>query len=138
MPPGMRVESQIFRIPKFYCLQQSINKLLSGKEMLACPEAIQAVRKEASGLESKGIWDVSTAREAEAVKEEACRSGRKVHLGSLRSICSIKFVELAKHLQIYQGRLVYRGDCATDEWGAAALFQGMATSVPTSLPRTLL
>ena len=58
-----------------------------------------------------------------------------IHLGSLMSICSIKFAELAKSLQIYKGRLVYRGDCAKDEWGAAALYQEMAAS-PTSVTTT--
>ena len=51
------------------------------------------------------------------------------------SICSIKFAELAKHLQVHKGRLVYRGDCAKDEWGAAALYQEMAVS-PTSVQTT--
>ncbi|OLP74444.1 hypothetical protein AK812_SmicGene46014, partial [Symbiodinium microadriaticum] len=36
------------------------------------------------------------------------------------SAASIKFWELAKHLQKVKGRIVYRGDCAKDEEGAAA------------------
>ena len=48
------------------------------------------------------------------------RTGTKVHFGTLMSAASIKFWELAKHLQKVKGRIVYRGDCAKDEEGAAA------------------
>ena len=78
--------------------------------MLQTPEAMNTVKKEAAGLESKGTWDNTTVREQDAIKEEARRKGMTIHLGSLMSICSIKFAELAKHLQIYKGMLVYRGE----------------------------
>ena len=103
--------------------------------MLALLEAMQAVRKEASGLEAKETWDTTTVRECEAFKGKARRSGMSTYLGSLMSICSIKFAELAKHLQIYKGRLLYRRDYAKDEWGAAALHQELAAS-PTSVTTT--
>ena len=48
------------------------------------------------------------------------------------SICSIKFAELARDLQLLKGRIVYRGDSAKDEWGAAAIYQELAAS-PTSI-----
>ena len=64
--------------------------------MLADPDALKAVRKEADGLEKKGTWDFSTVREKDAVAEEAKKKGYKVHLGNLMSICSIKFAELAR------------------------------------------
>ena len=103
--------------------------------MLALPEAMQAVRKEAAGLEAKGTWDTTSVRECDAIKSEARKSGMIIHLGSLMSIRSIKFAELARHFQIYKGRLFYRGDCAKDEWGAAALYQELAAS-PTSVTTT--
>ena len=103
--------------------------------MLQTPEAINAIMKDAAGLEAKGTCDKTIVREQEAMKTEARRTGMTFHLGSLMSICSIKFAELAKHLQIYKGRLVYRGDCAKDEWGAAALYQERAAS-PTSVATT--
>ena len=100
--------------------------------MLADPDALKAVRKEADGLESKGTWDLGSVRECDAVREEAKKKGVKIHLGNLMSICSIKFAELARDLQILKGRIVYRGDCAKDEWGAAAIYQELAAS-PTSI-----
>ena len=48
------------------------------------------------------------------------------------TICSVKFAELAEHLRVLKGRIVYRGDNARDEWGAPALYQELAAS-PTSI-----
>ena len=43
-----------------------------------------------------------------------------------------KFNELAKHLQKMKGRIVYRGDCAKDEEGAAAVYRELGAN-PTSV-----
>ena len=48
------------------------------------------------------------------------------------TIASIKFYELAKHLQKVKGRIVYRGDCAKDEEGAAAVYRELGAN-PTSV-----
>ena len=45
---------------------------------------------------------------------------------------SIKFYELAAHLQKMKGRIVYRGDCAKDEHGSAAVYQELGAN-PTSV-----
>ena len=109
-----------------------VTKLLSRTEMLNTPEALQAVREEAAGLEEGGCWDKDTVREHADVKAEARRTGVKVHFGQLMTIASIKFHELAKHLQKMKGRIVYRGDCAKDEMGAAAVYQELGAN-PTSV-----
>merc|ERR1711973_828844 len=82
-----------------------VTQLLSRQEMLKDPDALAAVRKEADGLLSKGTWDLSTVRELTELKEDAKRTGKPIHLGSLMSICSIKFAEMARehHLLIYRG-----------------------------------
>ena len=100
----------------------AVTKLLSHAEMLADPAALKAVQDEARGLEAAGTWDLSSVREYADVKAEAKRSGISVYFGQLMSIASIKFWELAKHLQKTKGRIVYRGDCAKDEHGAAAVY----------------
>jgi len=112
-----------------------VTQLLSRHEMLKDPDAVAAVRKEADGLLSKGTWDLSTVKELEALKAESKRTGEPVHLGSLMSICSIKFAEMAREHQLLKGRVVYRGDCARDEWGAAAVYQEMSAS-PTTIQAT--
>ena len=109
-----------------------VTQLLSRKEMLSDPEALKAVRKEADGLEQAGTWDNSTVTELSEVVRKAKETGESVHLGHLMSICSIKFAELAKELQVYKGRIVYRGDNARDEYGTAAVYQELAAS-PTSI-----
>ena len=48
------------------------------------------------------------------------------------TISPIKFSELAAHLRKHTGRIVYRGDCAKDEYGAAAVYQELGAN-PTSV-----
>ena len=80
--------------------------------LLASPEALAALRSEADGLRAVPVWDETNPREYADVQKEAKSSGAKVHFGRLMTIVSIKFYELAKHLQKLKGRIVYRGDCA--------------------------
>ena len=109
-----------------------VTKLLSRAEMLASPEALAAVRAEADGLRSVPTRDEDHPREFEDVRSESRKSGMKVHFGKLMTIASIKFYELAKHLQKMKGRIVYRGDCAKDEEGAAAVYRELGAN-PTSV-----
>ena len=109
-----------------------VTRLLSRAEMLASPEALEAVRPEATGLEKAGVWDLNSVREYDQVAAEARRSSVKVHFGQLMSLASVKFAELAKHLQKMKGRIIYRGDCAKDEHGAAAVYQELGAN-PTSV-----
>ena len=109
-----------------------VTKLLSRAEMLASPEALAAIRSEADGLRSVPVWDEQRPREFKDVQSEARTSGTKVHFGKLMTIASIKFYELAKHLQKVKGRIVYRGDCAKDEEGAAAVYRELGAN-PTSV-----
>ena len=109
-----------------------VTKLLSRSEMLASSEALQAIKEEADGLGNAGVWDLSAVREQGEVAAEARRTHTKVHFGQLMTIASFKFFELAKHLQKVKGRIVYRGDCARDEYGAAAVYQELGAN-PTSV-----
>ena len=109
-----------------------VTKLLSRTEMLNDPRALKAIREEADGLETAGTWDLNSVREHQEVKDEARESGVSVHFGQLMTIASIKFFELAQHLQKMKGRIVYRGDCAKDEHGAAAVYQELGAN-PTSV-----
>ena len=109
-----------------------VTRLLSRAEMLASPEALGAVRLEATGLEKAGVWDLNSVREYDQVAAEVRRSSIKVHFGQLMSLASVKFAELAKHPQKMKGRIVYRGDCAKDEHGAAAVYQELGAN-PTSV-----
>ena len=109
-----------------------VTKLLSRTEMLASPEALTAVRKEAEGLVNAGTWDLNSVRGQADVRSEAKKSGISVHFGQLMTIASIKFYELASHLQKMKGRIVYRGDYAKDEHGSAAVYQELGAN-PTSV-----
>ncbi|CAE6942204.1 RE1 [Symbiodinium sp. CCMP2592] len=109
-----------------------VTKLLSRAEMLSSPEALNAVKQEADGLRAVPVWDETNPQEYASVQAQARRTGTKVHFGKLMSIASIKFWELAKHLQKVKGRIVYRGDCAKDEEGAAAVYRELGAN-PTSV-----
>ncbi|CAE7028491.1 GIP [Symbiodinium sp. CCMP2592] len=109
-----------------------VTKLLSRAEMLSSPEALKAVKQEADGLRAVPVWDETNPQEYASVQAQARRTGTKVHFGKLMSIASIKFWELAKHLQKVKGRIVYRGDCAKDEEGAAAVYRELGAN-PTSV-----
>ena len=109
-----------------------VTKLLSRAEMLASPEALAAAGAEADGLRSVPTWDENNPREFEDVRSESRKSGIKVHFGKLMTIASIKFYELAKHLQKMKGRIVYQGDCAKDQEGAAAVYRELGAN-PTSV-----
>ena len=127
--------SDILGIPKGKpCAEvnAAVTKLLSRAEMLSSPEALQAVKAEADGLVAKGTWDLSSVREQDEVRSEAKATGTSVHFGQLMTIASIKFHELAKHLQKVKGRIVYRGDAAKDELGFAAVYQELGAN-PTSV-----
>ena len=109
-----------------------VAKLLSRSEMLSDPRALEAIKAEADGLVKAGTWDLDSVREKDAVRAEAKASGVSVHFGQLMTIASIKFFELAQHLQKMKGRIMYRGDCAKDEHGAAAAYQELGAN-PTSV-----
>ena len=80
--------------------------------MLSSPEAIDAIRAEARGLEEVGAWDLNSVRERDDVASESRRAGVKVHFGQLMSIASQKFAGLAEHLRKMKGRIVSRGTLA--------------------------
>ena len=101
-----------------------VTKLLSRSS----PEALAAVRAEADGLRSVPTWDEDNPGQFEEVRSKSHRSGVKVHFGKLMTKASIKFYELAKHLQKMKGRIVYRGD----EEGAAAVYRTLGAN-PTSV-----
>ena len=109
-----------------------VTKLLSRSEMLSDPRALEAIKAEADGLVKAGTWDLDSVREKDDVRADAKASGVSVHFGQLMTIASIKFFELAQHLQKMKGRIVYRGDCAKDEHGAAAVYQELGAN-PTSV-----
>ena len=106
-----------------------VTRLLDRREMLSKPAALEAVKKEATGLESGGTWLLNTVRELSELKESAKDSGEKVIIGQPMTLCSEKFAELADEAKkVLKGRIVFRGDNARDEHGALAIYQDLAAS----------
>ena len=109
-----------------------VTRLLSRAEMMSSEKALEAVRAEAAGLEEEHTWNLSTVIEKAELVAKALKSGEKIHLGELMSICSEKFAELAPELRKLKGRIVYRGDITKDQDGNLAVFQELSAS-PTSI-----
>ena len=56
-----------------------VTRLLSRQEMLSNPKAIQAVRKEAEGLQSVDTWDLSAVTEKQQLVEQHQDPSRRAH-----------------------------------------------------------
>ena len=110
-----------------------VTKLLERWEMHSDPKAIAAVKAEAAALVEAGTWDESSVIEKEQLLELAKKSCKKLHLGELMPICSIKFAECEASKQKHKGRICFRGDNVKDSDGAVAVFQELSAS-PTTVP----
>ena len=51
-----------------------VTKLLSRSEMLASPEALEAIKQEATGLQDVGVWDSSPVRLRSQLKRDSLGS----------------------------------------------------------------
>jgi hypothetical protein len=101
--------------------------------MLSSPKALAKVRDEARGLENAGTWDLSTVMELDDLRKQTrCSDGAKVIIGQLMAICSVKYAEMDESKHVLKGRVVFRGDCAKDESGKAAIYQDLAAT-PTAI-----
>ena len=98
------------------------------KIWLKIEEGKKALEKEWSKLEKIKAWDLSSVQPKEKVRQRAIKEGKTVHFGSLMELCHVKHSELDRKYWIYKGRLVFRGDCVTDETGFYAAFSEQGTS----------
>ena len=60
-------------------------------------------------------------------------SGKKIHIGSLMVIVSVKGLEKPSNEWMVKARIVFRGDAVRGEENQAAVFDDIAASAPTSL-----
>ena len=66
--------------------------------------------------------------ERSAIKKRYEKIGKKVHFGTLRTICHEKHSELPMNQRVYKGRVVFRGDIVKDADGFYAVFSEQGTS----------
>ena len=116
-------------VPRVY---GAVTKLLDRKQVNSDQKAKAAIWQEAQALIQEGTWLPGSVIDRDALVESAKKSGKKIHLGQLMSICSIKFWEMPPTQHKYKGRIVFRGDCVKDENGAPAIFQELSAS-PTGI-----
>ena len=77
-----------------------VTRLLDRQETLNNPKALASIRKEADGLIGEDTFLLNTVKEHEEVVRDARRTGKKVHIGSLMTICSEKFAELEEQFRV--------------------------------------
>ena len=109
----------------------AIHKLLSRKEMMNDPIALQRVREEVQDFRRIGVWDDSTVMDRSDRQALAKRNGEDIHLAQLMAICSIKHWEIPSKRK-HKARVVFRGDDVVDQYGGAARF-GQMCSTPTNI-----
>jgi len=113
-------------------LRAAVTKLLDRKEWSRDPKALEAIRKEGEGLVAEQTWLAETVIEKADLKAWAQRVGKKIHIGDLLLLCSIKFWEMPEAYHKHKGRICFRGDNARDEGGALAVYQELSAS-PTAI-----
>ena len=117
-----------FHVPKAFGL---VTRLLDRKEVRADPLAQQAIWTEAQALLKEGTWLEDTMMDKDDLIRLSRSNGKKIHMGNLLTICSIKFAERASEHWRYKGRICFRGDDVKDEYGAPAIFQQLSASPTT-------
>ena len=110
-----------------------VHKLLDRSEWKGHPAALKAVENEKQGLLANGTWDESKIRPKSEILAEARVSDKKIHIGSLMSIVSIKGYEKPCDQWVVKARIVFRGDCVRDQENNAAVFDELSSSAPTTL-----
>ena len=109
-----------------------VTRQLSRAEVLSCPDAIAAIKKEFDGVGSMGTWSLKSVQEESHVVHEARTKGETIHLADLLAICSERHIELEPQYRALKGRVCYRGDNAKTGDGNIAFYQSLATA-PTSI-----
>ena len=110
-----------------------VHKLLDRSEWRNRPEVIPAIESEKNGLLANGTWDESKIRSKADVVNEARRQGKRIHIGALMIIVSIKGFEKPPEEWTVKARIVFRGDAVRDEENQAAVFDDISASAPSSL-----
>ena len=118
-----------FRVSRFLDLEVplAVHKLLDRKEIWSNKDAMEALATEKAGLLAQRTWLEETVVEKDDLVSDAREKGKKIHLGELMPIASIKHFE-SPTLRKHKGRIVFRGDNVKDQDGAIAVFQELSAS----------
>ena len=107
-----------------YALLALVARPVKQKEFNSNPEAQKSLDVEWENLVKKRAWIIESVREWDAVRAEAQRKGKKLHVGKVFEICVEKGSELPKGnpLRKCKGRTAFQGNNVQDENSSAALF----------------
>ena len=105
-----------------------VTKNLTKREIAANPKAQAAIRAEADALVEAGTWLLNTVQSKNDLCAEARAKGQQIHIGRLLTLGGIKNFEMPVDFWKHKGRICYMGNCAQDEYNAAAVYQDMNSS----------
>ena len=108
-----------------------VTKVLEHKEIRNDPKAREAILAEGRALVDEGMWLESTVINKADLVANARKEGKKIHMGDLLTLCSIKYAECDPEMWKHKGRICFRGDNVRDELGAMAVFQQLSASPTT-------
>ncbi|CAE8731662.1 unnamed protein product, partial [Polarella glacialis] len=96
-----------------------VGRLLKNSEIKSDPAAQAAILSELGKFRAAGAWSESTVIEWSLVRDNAVRSGKKVHVGRLHAIATEKGSELplGHPERKMKGRIVFLGNNVRDEDG---------------------
>ena len=80
----------------------AVTKLMDRKEQYRDPRAQSAIWAEGQALLKEGTWLPETMVEKDVLIERSRKSGRKIHMANLLTICCIKFHEIVKEYWKYK------------------------------------
>ena len=106
-----------------------VSRPVGRKEMLANPKAIEAVKKEWTGL-NKRCWEFESTREKDDVAREARESGEEIHFARAHTIMVEKHRILDEDdpRRKFKARGVCLGNQMTDQSNEAAVFSDLGSS----------
>ena len=87
-----------------------------------------ALLREWNNLAGRGCWDPTQMRPLRDVVKDANAKGELIHIGSMLPLLYLKGSELDEAKQQLKGRVVFLGDRVRDQYGAAAVFEELASS----------
>ena len=105
-----------------------IHTAIPDAKMYKIPGAKAAIDKEWKKLFDMNAFGMDEVMEHKKIVEKYAKMDKKVHFGTLRTICHEKHSELPLSQRIYKGRVVFRGDIVKDADGFYAVFSEQGTS----------
>ena len=119
------------KFPRFH--NAVVSMPVGKKEMLSKPKAVEAIRKECSGLHKQNVFNMKDVRDYDDVRAEARRLQEVSHFARVHGIMVEKNNRLPAHnpRRKFKCRVVLLGNQVKDQDMADAVFHDLGNSPAT-------